>query len=316
MNQMVELSNFDKMKSGSMKIDDYLNIENYEEVIKFDNVYRVDCGCESGKIKNIAYLVEHKITKERYYKVSCNSENNIFTRISCIDMEKIKKSIPRLCLTLHNGTGYVIVNGKNGDINKYLHDIIMRDINPSDIRASDKCYSVDHYPNTHKLDNRRTNLRWATQSEQNINRGKKSRSKSAQPLPDGLTQDMMPKYIVYYKECYHKEKNLYREFFKIEKHPKCEKPVCGSKSSKLKWQEKLEKIKEQLNNIDNDIKVENPNKLPKYYRIGNFRKTPHLIYEKRIDGKRQSLSMRLKENEDINVEIQRFNEKLNKKYNL
>jgi hypothetical protein len=309
-----ELSDFEQMKSGTMKIDDYINIEKFEEVIKLDNVYRVDCGRESGKIKNIAYLIEHKITKERYYKVSCNSENNIFTRISCIDMEKIKKSIPRLCLTLHKGTGYVIVNGKHGDNNKYLHDIIMRDINPSDIRACDKCYSVDHYPNTHKLDNRRTNLRWATQSEQNINRGKKARSKSAQPLPNGLTQNMMPKYVVYYKECYNKEKNLYREFFKIEKHPKCEKPICGSKSAKFTWQEKLEKIKEQLNNIDNDIIVEKPNKLPTYYRISNLRKAPHLIYEKRIDGKRLLLNMKMKENVDVDIELQRFNEILYKKY--
>jgi len=40
-------------------------------------------------------------------------------------------------------------------------------------------------------------LRWATQSEQNRNRGKKKRSKIARPLPEGLTQDMMPKYVNY-----------------------------------------------------------------------------------------------------------------------
>ena len=309
-----EQSDFERMKSGIMKIDDYKNIEKYEEIISMDDGYMVDCGRESGKIKNIAYLIEHNITKERYYKVSCNSENNLFTRISCIDMEKIKEFTPRLCLTLHKATGYVIVNGKRGDNNRYLHDIVLRDTDPSDPRTNDKLYSVDHYPNTYKLDNRRTNLRWATQSEQNFNRGKKARSKSAQPLPDGLTQSMMPKYVGYYKECYNKEKNLYREFFKIEKHPKCKKPICGSKSGKFTWQEKLDAIKEILYNVNNNIVVENPNKLPVYYRIGNIRKTPHLQYERRVDGKRLSLNMKMKEDVDIDVELERFNEKLYKKY--
>ena len=49
---------------------------------------------------------------------------------------------------------------------------------------------------------------------------KKIRKSNAQPLPEGLKHDMLPTYIVYYRECYNKEKQLYREFFKIEKHPK------------------------------------------------------------------------------------------------
>ena len=34
---------------------------------------------------------------------------------------------------------------------------------------------------------------------------------------------MMPKYVNYTKECYNKEKNLWREFFRIENHTKQEK---------------------------------------------------------------------------------------------
>ena len=58
---------------------------------------------------------------------------------------------------------------------------------------------------------------------------------------------MMKKYIVYYNECYNKEKGLYREFFKIEKHPKLEKPWIGSKSNKISI---LDKLKEANNQID------------------------------------------------------------------
>ena len=58
--------------------------------------------------------------------------------------------------------------------------------------------------------------------------------------------DMMKKYIVYYKECYNKEKNLYREFFKIEKHPKLEKPWIGSKSNKISIMDKLTEANNQI----------------------------------------------------------------------
>ena len=46
---------------------------------------------------------------------------------------------------------------------------------------------------------------------------KRARKHNARPLPKGLTQEMLPKYVVYYHECYNKERQLFREFFKIEK---------------------------------------------------------------------------------------------------
>ena len=44
---------------------------------------------------------------------------------------------------------------------------------------------------------------------------------------------MMPKYVVYYNDCYNKESHLYREFFKIEKHPLLDKKWVSSKSNKV-----------------------------------------------------------------------------------
>lgn len=79
---------------------------------------------------------------------------------------------------------------------------------------------------------------------------KKTRKKTAQPLPKELTQTMLPKYVVYYRECYNKETNKFREFFKIEKHPKIKKPIIGTKSSKITIKEKLTLIKEKLNSIN------------------------------------------------------------------
>lgn len=83
----------------------------------------------------------------------------------------------------------------------------------------------------------------------NKERKKPRRKITAQPLPPTITQDMIPKYVVYYRECYNKEKQLYREFFKIEKHPKIDKPIIGTKSNKVSILDKLEAIKEKLRKI-------------------------------------------------------------------
>ena len=80
---------------------------------------------------------------------------------------------------------------------------------------------------------------------------KRERKQGAKKLPDGITQDMMQKYVVYYDECYNKAKGLHREFFKVEKHPKLEKPWISSKSGKLSIQEKLQ----QVNNIIEEFNI-------------------------------------------------------------
>ena len=83
---------------------------------------------------------------------------------------------------------------------------------------------------------------------------KRSRKYNAVKLPLQLNESMIPKYVVYYKECYNREKQLYREFFKIEKHPKIQtkKIYTSSKSNKISILEKLEQIKTILENIEND----------------------------------------------------------------
>ena len=196
----------------------------------------------------------------------------------------------------------------------YLHRFVVKNQYPNDDKLINKKFSIDHV-NRDKLDNRRSNLRFATQSEQNANTDKRSRKYNANPLPDGLTQEMLPKYVVYYHEIYNKEKNLTREFFKIEKHPKLDKPFMSSKSRKVSLMSKLEEVKQKLHKLENDIiEEEDPDKLPQYYRINQMRGAPHLIYERRVNDRRYGLNMKLKADSSIQDELERFQEKLKKKY--
>ena len=111
-------------------------------------------------------------------------------------------------------------------------------------KPGDKRYSIDHI-NRDTLDNRLENLRWATQSEQNMNTDKRVRKYNAKELPEGISPENIPKWVTYNKEVYNKETGATREFFRIEKHPRM-KDWASSKSNKVSIQDKLAETYKKL----------------------------------------------------------------------
>ena len=198
------------------------------------------------------------VEKNRMWKIYDKDKNKNILLMYCEPgklIELCKKSLKIIKEFEKNNTGkltwYFHPNGYiQGSNNLYIHQIITG------------CYgngrgtmdiSVDHI-NRDPLNNCFDNLHVATREEQQENTKssdgeRRARSKSAKPLPEGITNDMMKKYVVYYKECYNKDKQLYREFFKIEKHPKLEKPWISSKSKEISIFDKLKSANDMIDTL-------------------------------------------------------------------
>jgi hypothetical protein len=142
-----------------------------------------------------------------------------------------------------------------------------------------------------------------------VKNDKRVRKQTAQILPPGITQNMMKKYVVYYRETIkHKSgKQLMREYFKVESHPKLSKPWVTSKSTKITILEKLNDANQFVTELDNknnddnivatdaDLTVDDipddtatdtaniickrwAKYIPKYTMLRVIRETPNIVY--------------------------------------
>ena len=175
---------------------------------------------------------------------------------------------------------------------------------------------------------------------------KRERKHNAIKLPPEIKESMIPKYVVYYKECYNREKQQFREFFKIEKHPKNtnKKTYTSSKSTKIGILEKLDQIKKLLVKIDteyneqtndqlNDQLNDQPNEqstcedvkksaclaqLPKYVSLKKCIKNEkdyYLIYDKKTHEDRKTFRTLCNNNFTLLKNVELFLEKVKEKYN-
>ena len=155
---------------------------------------------------------------------------------------------------------------------------------------------------------------------------KRIRKHNAIKLPDTLLDLNIPKYINYYNECYNYEQKLYREYFKIEKHPyqKKNKTYISSKSNKVSIVEKLNQITKILDGLsvnDTSANITSANitniiKLPKYISIKNHETNSdkyYLTYDKKHKH-RNTLQVLCNKSVPISQSLKQFLEKISLKF--
>jgi hypothetical protein len=207
--------------------------------------HKVNHGKFSGQYRNMYWKVE--LNNETFYLM--HIMNDIYTKISKRDIKKVLNYDNVRPFWYIQNQGYIAttIRQEEKTIFLYLHQYIM-DVHNEDLTDYEK--TVDHI-NRDKLDNRRTNLRFATMTEQNTNKDKATRRCDAKTdLPIWL--DELPKYVQYRKEIYDKVNNTAREFFIIQ-HPNQDKIWESSKSNNVQLIDKFKATKLKLQLLDNMI---------------------------------------------------------------
>jgi hypothetical protein len=288
-------------------------------VVDFKLGHYLENGADAYVMKNPLWKIAENDGKE-FWLMYCEKDTIIKLCQKSVDKiieyEKILNNNKKL--TWYKcANGYIQTHASNELKIYYIHQIITSYYGNGQGTTN---FSVDHIDQD-PLNNTWENLRIATRKEQEQNtKGikpgtKRERKQNAQNLPDGITHDMLKKYVVYYKDYADKEKTILREYFRIEKHPKLDKIWSSSKSCKISIQDKLFQANKVIEDLENDIypKQDEPN-LPKYISLTMMRDKPHLVFEKRIDGKRLNVKMVLPDEYDLQEQLTKFIENIKNKY--
>ena len=231
-------------------VEDYIN-NNYKD---FEITYITGHYSTLGKDANIMKNPVWKVKQDNIEYVLIYCEKDTICKLCPISYQKILD----FEIDINNNkkiTWYKSANGYITGTNKlYIHQVITGCYGNG---KGTKNISMDHN-DRNPLNNNFENLRIATREEQEQNsKGiaegtKRARKTNAKPLPDGITQENMKKYVVYYHEWYNKDKTKSREYFKIEKHPKLLDEIwIGSKSNKISIQDKLIQANNYIDELNN-----------------------------------------------------------------
>jgi hypothetical protein len=288
-------------------------LEQYKDnLLEYIPGHRPQYGREAYNIKNPLWRVRED-DGEEVLLMLCEPDNQICKL--CPESYQVlldyEKSIGKKISWCIGKVGYAA----NSVIKLFLHQVI------TGCHGNGKgtgTISVDHI-NRNRLDNRKINLRVVGQQVQIANsKGvlpgtKKERQVNARQLPEGITQDMMRKYVNYLKEVYDKKSGKTREFFRVENHPNADKDYASSKSRDVSIFDKLREANKIAEDLDNGILPEA--KVKKFPSGVSMNKDgTHLSFDKRIGGVCYSFKMKLPADCDIDEGLEKLIDRIKMKY--
>ena len=291
----------------------HANIDAKYDIIEYIPGHYMTVGQDANIMKNPIWKI--KENGMEYLLMYCEKDTicklcpNSYKKI--LDYENTYNNKKKLTWYKHQN-GYILCSSS-----LYIHQVITGCYGNG---KGTKNVSVDHIDQD-PLNNTFENLRVATRKEQEENsKGiktgtKRERKSNAKCLPDGIIQNMLRKYVVYYQEWLDKEHTKQREYFKVEKHPKLDKPWITTKSNNVSITDKLIAANKVVDDLEHDIyPVKEDLILPKYVSLINSKGKPHLVYEKRKDDKRFNFKMVLPESYDLHEQVSIMKVKLREKY--
>jgi hypothetical protein len=300
----------------------YYNImkEKYE-VQEYIQGHYNNFGIDAFIMKNPIWVI--KENEKEYLFMFC--ESNTICKLCRESYQKIldyEKQIGEKLTWFKHQKGYIYTQIPKINTGLFIHQVITGCYGNG---RGTSTISVDHIDRD-KLNNTMENLRLATREEQQKNtkgclpNTKRERQSNARPLPEGITQDMLKKYVVYYYNVYDKKNNKSREYFRVEGHPKLKKFWETTKSGEVSILEKLQQANKVIDDLELDIFPKNfteQRELPKHVSIVNSRNVFNLTFDKRIeDGKRMNLKMVIPDNYNLDVELENLRDKIRTKYNI
>ncbi len=296
------------------------NISNKYKILDYKLGHFFETGTEAYVMKNPMWKIMED--DKEYWLMYCEKDTLIKlcqkSLDKIVDYEKSLNNNKKLTW-YRCANGYIQTHSSFDSKTYYIHQIITGCYGNE---QGTKNVSVDHIDKD-PLNNTWENLRIATRDEQEQNsKGikpgtKRERKHNAKQLPEGITQNMLRKYVVYYKDYADKEKKRLREYFKIECHPKLSKIWIGTKANNISMQEKLLQANKVVDDLENDIYPENKEStLPKYVSLIVSREKPHLVFEKKTEDKKLNIKMVLPEEYDLQEQLKILNEKIKEKYNI
>lgn len=312
--EFINNNQFD-LRRGNIKIyyPYHKNISEKYDVLDYIQGHYLTAGRYANTMKNPIWKI--KENDKEYLLMYCEKDticklcSESYQKI--LDYETEHNNGKKITWTLHSN-GYIL-----GGNNYYIHQVITGCYGNG---KGTKNISVDHIDQD-PTNNTYENLRIATRKEQEQNSNgikdgtKRARNFNAQELPEGITQEMQRKYVYYSSEKYGKDQKV-RDYFRVT-HPKLDKDFCTTKSMKVSIHEKLAAANKIVDDLENDIYPEKKEAvLPKYVSSVISREKPHLIFEKRVDGKRLNIKMVLPSSYDLDVQLVKLSEKVKEKYGI